>query len=100
MAIPRWKWHLNPPRPQETINVAQMLRDWHSARRLGLELRSLEIDGREIDARTLQLLNDWVGCGGAFNASRQHYFEAWARLHRILTSPYRPPRRSGGRESP
>jgi hypothetical protein len=77
-----------------------MLRQWHSAARLGLRLASLEIDGVPIDARTLALLNDWISVGGAFNASRQNYFEAWARLERVIKSPYRRPRRSVSPEGP
>ncbi|MBI2510515.1 MAG: hypothetical protein HYV96_00930 [Opitutae bacterium] len=77
-----------------------ILRQWHSASRLGLRLASLEIDGVPVDARQLELLNDWIGVGGAFNASRQNYFEAWARLDRVLKSTYRRPRPSGGRAGP
>lgn len=98
-APPRWRWVFTLPAPSEALSVAQMLRAWNSARRLGLELQSLERDGVPVDARTLRLLNDWIACGGAFNASRQDYFEAWARLERVLGSTYRRRSRSGGRES-
>lgn len=100
MPVPRWRWQFTPPLPCEEISVPAMLRQWHSASRLGLELQSLEIDGASLDERTLFLLNTWIACGGAFNASRQDYFEAWARLDRVLKSPYRRPRRMGDRGSP
>ncbi len=100
MSVPVWKWTLTTPLPCQQISVAVMLRQWHSASRLGLELKSLEVDGVPVEPRVLDLLNTWIGCGGAFNASRQDYFEAWARLDRVLMSPYRRPRRLGGRGSP
>jgi hypothetical protein len=70
-----------------------MLRQWHSARRLGFEIAALEIDGQKLDGSQIELLNLWIGGGGAFNASRQDYFEAWRRLNSVLKSPYRLPRR-------
>ena len=75
------------------VSVPAMLRRWHSARLLGLEVESLEMDGVAVSERTLHLLNLWIGAGGAFNAARQDYFEAWARLERVLKSPFQLPRR-------
>lgn len=100
MSLPRWRWVLTTPAPSERSDVPAMLRQWHSASRLGLRLASLEIDGVPVDTRTLALLNDWIAVGGAFNASRQNYFEAWARLDRVLKSPYRRSRRLDAPEGP
>jgi len=100
MPIPLWKWSLTTPQPVEASSVPSMLRQWHSANRLGLEIRQLLIDDKETEPHTLQLLNIWIGCGGAFNASRQDYFEAWRRLERVLKSPYKaqkPPRSKADR---
>ncbi len=100
MTPPRWKWTLTPPQPVEASSVPAILRQWHSAARLGLELKSLEKDGKPVSPRTLMLLNIWIGCGGAFNASRQDYFEAWSRLEKILNSQFRSVRRKAARKGP
>ena len=99
MTPPVWKWQYSPPLPAKAVSVPAILRQWHSASRLGLSIKSLEIDDTVVDSRTLELLNLWIASGGAFNAARQDYFEAWARLDRVLKSPYRLPRRLDGPES-
>lgn len=80
------------PTPQKASGVPSILRQWHAARRMELEIVSLSSNGKPYDERTLHLLNLWIACGGAFNASRQDYFESWRRLEAVLNSTYQPPR--------
>ena len=87
MAAPKWRYRFTRPVHQEKISVPAMLRDWHRAMTLGLELASLEIDGEPVDERTLFLLNLWISANGAWNASKQDYFRAWDRLERVLRTP-------------
>lgn len=101
MAVPAWTYTLTPPGPRKGLSVPAMLREWHRGALLGMELSRVEVDGVELDPVRVMMLNVWIQAGGAWNASRQNYFEAWARLHRVLDGPppklkrRRRPRRDG-----
>lgn len=84
MPLPNWKIEYGKIPLAEHSSVPALLREMHRARLLGAEVRALEIDGKLLDDRHLALLNDWIAASGASNASRQNYFEAWARLKRII----------------
>jgi hypothetical protein len=63
-----------------------MLREWHSAARIGFELEELFINGEKLDDNKLALLNIWISVGGAWRASRSSYFLAWEQLERVIRS--------------
>jgi hypothetical protein len=95
MAIPRWHYRFSRPAEREIVSVTEMLRDFHRAHLLGMEVEELRIDGVPVGKETLNLLQLWVEASGASNAARQDYFEAWRRLDRVLfdPAPYRARRR-------
>lgn len=85
MAVPEWIYTFTAPAVRKRIDVHGMLREWHRAGLLGLELQTLVKNGVEIDPVRVMMLNEWIACRGCSNATRQDYFEAWARLERVLT---------------
>ena len=90
MPIPKWRYTFTKAPPFERI-------EWLRAMLLGIELQSLEIDGRPVTPQQLFLLNLWISAWGAWRASRQDYFEAWRRIDTILTTKAKPCRRKGRR---
>ena len=91
MPIPEWRFKFTAPPARYRVGIPAMLREFHRAMLLGMEIEHLSIDGRELTPHQLLLLNAWVASRGAWNASRQDYFEAWRRLQVILDSPYLSP---------
>lgn len=74
-----------------------MLREWHRASLLGCELERVEVDGKPLGREVVLMLNLWISAGSAWNASRQDYFEAWARLDRVVNGPAPGVKPPGGR---
>jgi hypothetical protein len=93
MPPPEFVTAFSPLPLARTLSVTHALRTWHRAHLLGATLLDFRIDGRPVDPGTLRLLNAWTAAQGAWNASRQEYFEAWRRLDAVLADrPGRGPR--------
>jgi hypothetical protein len=67
-----------------------MLREWHRARLLWMELATVEKNGVPLDPVHVMMLNEWIVCRGCWNAQRQDYFAAWDRLEKVLGGPVPP----------
>ncbi len=86
---PVWLYDLTIPQKRSHRSVPAMLREFHRASLLGISVESLSRNGKSIDAVTLILLNEWIRANGAWNASKQDYFESWRRLETIIGTHYR-----------
>lgn len=84
---PEFVCRFSEPVDLHTLSVTHLLRNLHRAHLLGMVITKLTIGGVPVDAGTVRLLNAWTGAQGAWNASKQDYFEAWRRLDKVLTAP-------------
>jgi hypothetical protein len=83
MPLPCYRWTVTPIE-SESILVPEMLRQWHRVRKLRGEVASLAINGRPVDAASLERLNLWLGADGAWRTSLLSHFEADRVLARVL----------------
>jgi len=86
-ATPEFRCTFSQPSELRTLSVTHLLRVWHRAGLLGMTVEEFSVGDRIIDSCTLRLVNAWVGADGAWNASKQEYFEAWRRLDAVLNAP-------------
>ena len=84
MSLRRYAWTYSPLTPRAAIYVPEILLEWHRARKMGVWISALILDGKAVDAVAVERLNLWLSAGGAWNASLLPYFEAERVLGGIL----------------
>ena len=78
--LPLLQWNLSVPPGYSGRSIGSVLRQWHRAEMLGLEVSRLKIGGHEKAAHEMERLNMWISAGGAWRCSLLPHWDAFNAL--------------------
>jgi hypothetical protein len=84
MALTRLEWGYSEPGERCAKHLPSVIREWHRAHKLRLEVEWLKLDGTTVSPEALRRLNFWLSADGAWRCSLLPHFEAAAVLSRVL----------------
>ena len=85
MPVSTWEYEFTPSGPRRNQCLWIMLRDWHRARLLWLDLGRAKIDDRDLSELELERLNLWISGRGAWRCSALSHWDQDEILRRVLS---------------
>lgn len=83
-AVAELSWNFGYAQKTRGVLLPEIFRVWHRAKKLGMPLRSVEVDGHAIPTDALERLNLWIEADGAWRASLLDHFECEKLLSAVL----------------
>lgn len=83
-SLTRFEWQFGSPPEACGVHVPSILRHWHKARLVGLELDRLSVGPLEVDPRAVERLNLFLASGGGWQIASMDYWKARQVLDRVL----------------
>ena len=82
--LPLIEWELGRPEPYSAVYLPSVLRNWHRASLLGIEVGSVAINRSPLAAVEIERVNDWLSGRGAWRLASADYWHARRVLESVV----------------